>query len=273
MSKTTVNDIEIHYQLKGTGDRLLYIGGTGGDLRNKPGIFDSPLVDHFEVLAYDQRGFGQSSKPDAPYSMAGYADDAAGLLDAMGWDQVLVVGISFGGMVAQEFALRHPDHIQRVAMLCTSSGGEGGDSYPFHELADLNVEDKARKMLELSDIRWDRQWQTANARIFDPLLESRVSEMQFVEKDPELKMGSKRQLEARKAHDTWKRLPDINVPVGIFGGRHDGITRPENLKKLQHQIPGASREMFDGGHFFFIQDNTAWPAIIKFLKNSQNSIV
>jgi len=267
MPKVTINDIDIYYESAGSGERLLYISGTGGDLRNKPNIFESPLVEQFEVLSYDQRGFGQTSKPDKPYSMAGYADDAAGLLETLGWEHCLVIGISFGGMVAQEFALRHPEKIKRLALMCTSSGGAGGSSYPLHELSDLPIEERARKTIGISNLHWDNEWQKAHKKTYDTTLELRISQMKFVKKDPGLVLGSKRQLDARKLHDTWDRLPGLNIPTGIFGGKYDGIAPPENLVKLQQAIPGATLEMFEGGHVFHLQDRNAWPSIIAFLKN------
>ena len=241
MPHIAVNDIDIYYDIQGKGARLLYIGGTGGDLRNKPSIFESPLVNHFEVLAYDQRGFGQSSKPDVPYSMTDYANDAVGLMDVLGWQKSHVVGISFGGMVTQEMVLAYPDRIERAAMLCTSSGGEGGASYPLHELSDLEVPERAQKMLELSDIRWNKNWQKNNTAIFNTMLQIKISEMTFVENDPSLKLGAERQLEARKQHNTWNRLPTINVPVGVFGGRYDGIALPETWRNCNNKSPAPHK--------------------------------
>ena len=98
---------------------------------------DSPLTSHFCVTAYDQRGLGQSDKPEGPYSMRDYADDAAAVMDAMGIDKAMILGISFGGMVAQEFAVRHTARLSRLALWCTSPGGAGGASYPLHELEGL----------------------------------------------------------------------------------------------------------------------------------------
>jgi len=77
----TVRDIQMYYEISGTGPRLLYFNGTGGDLRRKPGIFDFPLADHFEILAHDQRGLGQTERPDIPYTMVDYAMDAESLLE------------------------------------------------------------------------------------------------------------------------------------------------------------------------------------------------
>src|SRR4051794_17019917 len=111
MPKVDLGRIRLYYERAGEGPGLLFISGTGGDLRVKPGVFESPLGAAFDLLAYDQRGLGQSDKPAGPYSMQDYADDAAELLDAIGWDRAMVIGVSFGGMVAQEFALRHPKRI------------------------------------------------------------------------------------------------------------------------------------------------------------------
>src|SRR5579859_6263573 len=105
MPFTTANGLKLYHERAGQGPPLLFISGTGGDLRNKPNVFDGPLAKAFEVLAYDQRGLGRSAKPDLPYTMADYADDAAALLEHVGWAGARVVGVSFGGMVAQELAL------------------------------------------------------------------------------------------------------------------------------------------------------------------------
>ena len=68
------NDIDIYYETGGQGPRILFISGTGGDLRTRPNVFDSPLVTSREILTFDQRGLGQTRAPATPYSMADYAD-------------------------------------------------------------------------------------------------------------------------------------------------------------------------------------------------------
>jgi len=199
--------------------------------------------------------------------MEDYADDTASLLEALGWEKSLVIGVSFGGMVAQEFAIKYQEKIIRLALLCTSSGGEGGASYPLHELSDWPVDKRARKMLEISDIRRNKNWQEENIEKFNALLEMNIRQMEFSQNDPELSMGLKRQLEARISHDTYHRLKNLKIPVGIFGGRYDGIAKPENLENLHKQIPNSTLKMFDGGHLFLIQDPKAFPEIIFYLKN------
>src|SRR5512144_2870392 len=123
MPMTEANGVRLYIERAGSGPPLLFISGTGGDLRVKPNVFDGPLAKAFDVLAYDQRGLGRSEKPDRTYTMADYADDAAALMASQGWDRAPVVGVSFGGMVAQELALRHPARVSRLVLACTSPGG------------------------------------------------------------------------------------------------------------------------------------------------------
>ena len=87
--------------------------------------------------------------------MAAYADDAAALMDALDIESAHVLGISFGGMVAQEFAIAHRDRVQRLALFCTSPGGAGGASYPLDELEHLDLKARAKAMLLLGDTRID----------------------------------------------------------------------------------------------------------------------
>jgi len=267
---TTVRDLRMYYEIRGIGPRLLSISSTGGDLRRSPNIFEMPIAQHFEILAYDQRGLGQTSRPDIPYTMADYADDANGLLDAVGWNRCLVIGISFGGMVAQEFALRYPQRVERLVLACTSSGGAGGASYPLHELADLPVEEYVRCILKLSDTRRDAGWQAANPAQFQGLFDRTLAGLRVGADEPGREVGARRQLEARAHHDTYERLPMLRIPVYICGGRYDGIATPANLEAMKKQIPGARLELFEGGHLFFIQDPRAFERIAAFLRGELN---
>lgn len=262
----SVRDIRMYYEIRGNGPRLLFISGTGGDLRRSPNAFDSPLPKHFAVLAYDQRGLGQTDRPDIPYTMADYAADADALLQAVGWDRCLVMGVSFGGMVAQEFAVRYPRRVERLVLACTSSGGAGGASYPLHELAGLSLQEWARKVVELSDTRRDAAWQAAHPQEFQAVVDDTLSGLKVGADEPGRAVGARRQIEARKGHDTYDRLPTLRMPVYICGGRYDGIAQVSNQQAMQQQIPNAKLELFEGGHLFFIQDSRAFERIIAFLQ-------
>jgi 3-oxoadipate enol-lactonase len=255
------NGVSLYYELGGAGDRFLIVSGTGGDLRQPPRLADGPLAENFEVLAYDQRGLGQSSVPPWPYGMAEFADDAAALLDAVGWDDCVVMGISFGGMVAQELSIRHPERVRRLVLACTSAGGVGGSSYPLHELANLSPEERSAQRMEILDTRWDATWREANPDMVEMIGARMNLEGEGGSPNP----GLTNQLAARSTHDTAGRLGAITCPTLVCGGRFDGIAPPANNEFLAHGIPGARLEMFDGGHAFFLQDPTAIPAVVAFL--------
>jgi 3-oxoadipate enol-lactonase len=259
-----VGQIDICYETGGSGPRLLYISGTGGDLRLRPGVFEGPLPGRFQVLAFDQRGMGRSSKPDIRYTMADYADDAAGLMDSLGWDEALVIGVSFGGMVAQELALRRPAKVRKLVLACTSPGGAGGASFAFHKIQDLTGEARARHMIPIADIRHDAAWAAAHPEEHLQML-AFAAQAPFAG-EPGHARGAFRQLEARKDHDAWDRLDQIGCPVLIAAGRYDGIALPETQRNLAGRIKGAELRFFEGGHMFTLQDPEALPAIMEFLE-------
>ena len=283
MPHTQTPNLRIYHERAGAGPPLLFISGTGGDLRAKPNVFDSTLPQHFDLLAYDQRGLGRTERPPGPYTMRDYADDAAALLDALGWDRCRVLGVSFGGMVAQEFALRHPDRVERLVLACTSSGGEGGASYPLHELQDLPVEERARRMIALNDSRFTalkRDNPDRYARILQMTIDAMAAPDAWPDEAPgdnnvSRDEGARLQLEARRHHDTWSRLPEIRVPVYVCAGRYDLIAPPSNSEAIAARIQGgriqggrvadARLELFEGGHLFLIQDKRAYPAIVDFV--------
>ncbi len=263
MPRERVGDIDIYFERQGEGPPLLFISGTGADLRNKPNVFDGPFAKAFDLLAYDQRGLGRTSKPDAPYSMAGYADDAAALMDHIGWDSALVLGVSFGGMVAQELVLRHPGKVKRLVLACTSPGGAGGASFPFHEIGHMDRLTRARHLIPISDTRCDAAWAEDNPAAYEQWVALTAADP-FAD-EPDHAMGARRQLEARALHDTWDRLPQISCPVLIAAGRYDGVALPETQHRLAARIPGAELQVFEGGHMFMLQDRAANPAIAAFL--------
>ncbi len=98
--------LNFYYERAGKGPRLLFLSGVCGDLRNKPNVLDSILTEHFEVLAFDQRGTGRTDKPEEPYTLVDYAEDAVALMDALEWPSARVMGVAFG-VRAGAYAIRN----------------------------------------------------------------------------------------------------------------------------------------------------------------------
>jgi 3-oxoadipate enol-lactonase len=266
MATYELGDVTVYCERAGAGERLLFISGTGGDLRNRPSVFQGPLAERFDILAYDQRGLGRTSIPEGPYSMADYGNDAAALLDACGWDSCLVMGVSFGGMVAQELAIAHPDRIRRLVLACTSSGGAGGASAPFDELATLEGESRATRQIEMMDTRWNEARRETHAAEWKLMVNAISGYLRDGDPSPEKAKGAALQLEARRWHDTWDRLGSIGCPTLVCGGRYDGIAPPQNSERLAERIPDAELALFEGGHQFLWQDPAAFARVLEFLE-------
>ncbi|MEZ5142542.1 MAG: alpha/beta fold hydrolase [Acidimicrobiales bacterium] len=270
MPTATVRGIEVHYRRSGAGPRLLLITGTGSSLRESAVLLE-PFAEVFDLLAYDQRGLGETTVPDRPPTMADYAADAAALADSLGWNSFRVVGISFGGMVAQELAVTWPERVERLALVCTSPGGTGADgaalsSYPLHELDDLPLEERVRVGREILDRRFTDDWLADHPsdRFIADVFEQRVR----APRTDEQRRGERLQLEARRHHDVLDRLPAISCPTLVAAGRYDATAPPANSEAIAARVPGAELRLYEGGHVFFFQDPTALPDIVGFLSGA-----
>jgi 3-oxoadipate enol-lactonase len=262
MPTVALDDIEVYYEVVGSGPRLLMFNGSGGSIEIARLLVDS-LAAHFEVLVHDQRALGRTTVPETLPTMADYARDAAALLDHVGWPTTRVFGISFGGMVAQEFAATYPARVERMALVCTSSGGIGGSSYPLHELATLPAEERAAIALHNLDTRFDADWLATHP--FDRAIADNAAQRALAPRTDEQRRGEAMQLQARRAHDVWDRLGTIACPVLIACGEFDGVAPPANSEAIHRAIPGSVLRMYQGGHLFIYQDRQALPDVVEFL--------
>jgi 3-oxoadipate enol-lactonase len=262
MPTVTANGISIHYERSGSGPPLLFCNGSGSTLEGSAPLI-APFRARFDVLAHDQRGLGLTGAPPTPYTMAQYAADALGLVDAIGWSTFRLVGISFGGMVAQELAVTWPERVDRLALLCTSPGGPGGSSYPLHELTDLPADERAARGLELLDTRFTPEWLASHPD--DQALVEMLAGRMAAEPSPDAQRGAEGQLEARSHHDVYDRLPRIACPTFVASGRFDGIAPQSNGEAIASQVPGSELHLYEGGHMFIAQDAAAFPEILGFL--------
>jgi len=265
MPTAHVNGIDIYYERSGSGPRLLFLNGSGATLESSA-LLIAPFREHFDLVAHDQRGLGRTSRPPDPYSMADYAADAAALLDEVGWSTCSVVGVSFGGMVAQELAVTWPGRIERLALACTSPGGPELASYPLHELAALAPEERAAIGARLLDTRFTPEWLADHAA--DRALAEMMAERQAAAVSDDEQRGRMAQLEARRHHDVVDRLGAITAPTLVACGRYDGIAPLANSEAIAARVPGAELRVYEGGHTFFAQDAAALPEILAFLARS-----
>jgi len=258
-----VNGAELYWEHRGSGSRLLFCNGSGSTVQTARPLLDL-VTGTFEVLAWDYRGLGRSVPLTGPYTMADLAADAVGLLDIAGWDTCRVLGVSFGGMVAQEFAVTHPQRAERLALACTSAGGDGGSSYPLQKLLELPPAERAAAQLKLADSRWDEDWLQAHPA--DRALIDGLSAAGQNQPDPGATAAIQAQLEARAGHDVWDRLGAITCPTLVGYGNYDQIAPAQNSIAIASRIRGAELRGYDGGHLFLAQDPAALPEFAAFLQ-------
>jgi len=259
------NGLNFALERRGSGEAVLFLGGTGWDLRDRPNPLDSQLGRHFNVYLFDQRGMGRSDKPETDYTMADYAEDAAAIMDAVGLETAHVIGYSFGGMVAQELAIRYPEKIHRLVLAATTSGGAGGASYPIHELQDLPPEEKARKSIEAMDRSFTPQWQADNPERAARMIRERMLLQNRRASDAALEAGKRRQLAARAQHDCYDRLNRITAPTLVLAGDRDGQAPVERVRNLATAIKGARMEIVPGAHGFLGETPQAYELMTAFL--------
>jgi pimeloyl-ACP methyl ester carboxylesterase len=263
-----VNDIEVYYERWGEGPRLLFLNGSGATIATTR-LLIKLFTDDFDTLVHDQRGLGASAIPDGPYEMADYAADASALLDHVGWERARVVGVSFGGMVAQELAVTAPDRVERLALLCTSPGGAGGASYPLHELATMPEIEARAEGIRLLDTRFTPEWLATHEA--DHGLAEMMASRRKAQKSERAKRGEAEQLGARSRHDVCVRLGRVTCPTLVASGRYDGIAPPSNGEFIASHVPGAQLRLYEGGHAFFAQDPAAVPEVVAFLRGADLS--
>jgi len=265
MPKVKVGDINIYYEVHGEGEPLVMICGASASVDSMY-AFIPVYSPEYKLVLFDNRGAGRSDAPDIPYTTAMMADDLAGLLDTIGIDSVNIMGISMGGMIAQEFTLRHPEMVKNLILACTYCGGPGSsmmtDPEVAQRMADLSPEEGLMEIMRLC----------ITQKLIDEnpgLLEQIVEQMM---KHPISPHGQMRQTEAEMGHNTYERLPEIKAPTMVIHGDDDRIIPVENAKILASRIPGAEIAIFaNTGHMLLEAGNELNRITLDFLKRHSQS--
>jgi 3-oxoadipate enol-lactonase len=245
MPVVDAGDVQLSYERSGSGPPLLLIMGLSGTLLHWGEPLMERLRDDFDTIVYDHRGVGESSRVEAPFAIADLAQDAAGLLAALKVESAHVLGISMGGMVAQELALHHPELLRTLTLGCTYCGGPGNTLPAQPELAAAIMsgdrERAVRSMWETNVSKGFAQDADAYARFRVIGIERRVALEVTME-----------QLSAITRHDTSTRLGQLEVPTLVVHGTEDRIIPCDNGRMVAELIPGSRLEILpDIGHLFF----------------------
>ena len=249
MPKISVNGLQFYYEIEGDGAPLVLIPGfsAGRWIWFKQ---TAELSRNFRVISFDPRGISGSDKPEGAQTIGLLADDVAHVLQTIGVESAHIIGASFGGFIAQEFALKYSAMTRKLVLCCTSFGG------PNHVLPTtetlmalastkgLNTEERMRANLLMAFTPEYVQTQVAEV--------DRIVHLRAINEVPEHIYLS--QFEAARNFDTESRVEQITSPTLVLSGDADVIVPVQNSRNLAAKIPGAKIQIIEGGsHMFFIE--------------------
>ncbi|MCC5640576.1 alpha/beta hydrolase [Nostoc sp. CHAB 5844] len=268
MPKVQVNGIELFYEIKGTGEPLLLIAGFMCD-RSYWSLLLPYLISQYQVIRFDNRGIGQSSAPDSPYSIQQMANDAAALLDILGIHQVHVVGHSMGGKIAQELALLYPEKIKSLILLASFAKSNERFNSLIKTWGDVaaKVDLKLYEQLILPWIFTDNFY--SMPEMVDQLIEWAIN-YPFAP----TAHGIYHQSRAIINHDTSDKIQHIHCPTLVIVGKQDILTPIKFSEQLAQGIPQSELIVIEhGGHGFLIESTeVVAQAMLKFLAKCQQLV-
>lgn len=240
-----VNGINMYYEMEGEGFPLLALPGMGSSLEIWSPEYRNPLQAKYRLLLMDYRGIGRSDAPDIEYSVPMLARDIAELMTAVGIDRANIMGLSLGGMIAQELALTWPEKVEKLVLCATHCGTKHYIRLP---------EPKTKNKQEVEDVYADSIVAGMYPREF---IENNPAKIEDIIKretifplPPEI---FERHYQAARSFDSYDRLEQLKCPTLILTGDQDLMVNPENSKMLAQFIPQSKLEIIPGGGHGFLE--------------------
>jgi pimeloyl-ACP methyl ester carboxylesterase len=246
MPRVEVNGVGIHYEEHGSGPPLVMIGGLGADTSLWSKQVPAFSARH-RVVVFDNRGSGESDKPDEPYSIPMFAADTVGLMRALGIERAAVVGASLGGLIAQELVVTHPEMVDRLVLVCTTSNGPKSVRPSLWSLIPMVISlrrtgDPAADTRRAFSVFAHPTWLKNNPDEVEEFVAWRVAH-------PQPRFAFKRQRGSIKGFHREDRLGAITAPTLIVHGDSDRVVPAANARVLGELIPNAEVVILeDSGH-------------------------
>ena len=247
MALVRAGEVELDYERSGSGPPLLLIMGMSGTALHWGEPFLSQLRHDFDVIVYDHRGVGASTPLSGSLTIAELAADASALLRALEIDSAHVMGISMGGMIAQELALAHPEQVRTLTLGCTYCGGPQSTQTSPSVLQGLTEAMMSGDRMRALRAGWEvnvSQQMAGDADAYAAFLE--IAQRRAVAVPVVLA-----QLQACVAHDTSTRLGGLAMPTLVIHGTEDQLLPVENGRQIASLIAGSGLEILEAtGHMF-----------------------
>ena len=252
MPKATINGINMYYEVHGKGVPLVMIQGFAGN--HQAWFFQAPVFKkYYRVIIFDNRGIGKSDKSSEPYTIKTMAEDVIGLMDYLNIDKAHVLGLSLGGMVAQEIAISYPERVSKLVLGSTFAGGEINDVHPEMVKAFAAPEGTANidfRSIPIEKVMYKMTSLAFNRRLYRMILLP-LSKRSIKSINPE---GHFKQMAAVSDYTTLDRLHLIKAPTLVTTGTGDRIISPGASEVIASHIPNAKLVLVKGGsHAFFME--------------------
>jgi len=238
-----VNDVELNYKLEGDGEEtIVLVNGLADDLETWAFQMDDFLAAGYRVLRFDNRGIGASSKPAGPYSSRMLADDAKALADTLGITGFHLMGVSMGGMIAQEYAIAYPSDLRSVTLGCTYAAPGPFCSRMFAMWAEL------APVLGVPFVMRDVTLWAFTVGFFEQRgaeLAEFETAMRYMDQPVHAYLA---QLAVIQGHDTTERLGQISSPALVLAGEEDILIPVALSQRLHAGIAGSQWATTKGGH-------------------------
>lgn len=255
----------LQYERHGAGFPLVLIRGLGSNLEHW--YEQVPVLGrHYQVLTFNNRGIGASGAPPRPWSIRDMAADTAALIAQAAGGRAHVLGISMGGMIAQELALGWPEKVAGLVLTATHCGGEHKVLPSAETMAQFDLVVKGTTAAEQLEGR--KALFSQNTLEHHPEVLARYARVAAAyAAPPEVMQG---QLEAIQDFDTYERLPMISAPTLVLAGADDRLIVPDNAEILAQRIPGAQLAVIpQAGHQLVIEQPQAVnQAVLDFLQET-----
>jgi len=260
-----VNNVDINYLLEGEGpETVVLVNGLADDLLTWVFQVESLLAAGFRVLRFDNRGIGESSKPAGPYTTELFAQDAKALVDHLGITNFHLMGVSMGGMIAQEYALAFESDLRSLTLACTYAAPGPFCSRMFSLWADIaSVHGVPTVMRDVTLWAFTQEFFETRG---DELAEFETA-MAYMNQSVPAYLA---QLHSIRHHDTTTRLSKLSVPTLVLAGEEDILIPVELSRKLHKLLPKSEFVTTPGGHGCMWEHPEQFnQQFIRFIKNSE----
>jgi pimeloyl-ACP methyl ester carboxylesterase len=271
MPHAKLSDVELYYEVRGSGEPLVLIPGFASGAWSW-GWQAEELSSDFEVITFDPRGVSRSTLYDGKaVSIQSIADDVAELIDRLEIGAAHVLGISFGGFVAQEFALKYPMRLKKLVLASTSFGGPNHVAPSMEMLAafasteGLNTSDRIRQYLTMA---FSPDFVESDGETVDQFCRRR-------EENPVPREVYMQQLQSAMMFNTEDRIPDIAAETLVVTGDNDTVVPVQNSNNIAAGIPNARLAVIENtGHMAFVERAADFNRLVRdFLQGSVSGIV